>query len=139
MNWVVLFRLDRPALIDWLAGNVEYSPHDAFADGHSYGSAAIHYFESSLETLGPSHRDCTNQLVSKVLLHFERHFRRLVLDLVFNSQCVIDPGQHFGEFNVHHWTGNFNNFAFVHIHTRFNRQNIQINQTGRRRFPAIPE
>jgi hypothetical protein len=55
-----------------------------------------------------------------MLLYFESDIHRPILNLVFDSQRVIDPGQCVREFHVHDGTDDLNNFAFPHVKTSFN-------------------
>ena len=136
MNWIVLLRLNWSALIHRVTGDIKYPAQDTFTDRHRDGSALICNFEAAFETLGGSHGDCSDQFVPEVLLHFERHRSGLVLNSVFNGQRVVDPRQCFRELYIYHRTGNFDDLAFVHIHTQF--ATALLTRSGRRRFPVTP-
>src|SRR5262249_6879048 len=116
---IILLRLNRAALVYWISCNIKHPSHDTVADGHVYWTTAIHYVKATFETLRSGHGDCPNQLVPKMLLHFESDIRRPILNLVFHSQRVIDPGQCVWEFHINDGTDNLNNFAFAHVKTSF--------------------
>src|SRR5262249_55335006 len=93
----------------------------ACTDRHGYRLTFVGNLETALEALGGGHRDCPNQFIAQVLLHFESHLGRLVFNLVFNRQSVVDPGQCSGEVYIHHRAGNFYDRTFIHIHSSSQR------------------
>src|SRR4029079_10531691 len=115
MDRIVLFRLNRSALIDRVSSHVEHPAHDAFADRHGYRTAAISNLEAPFEALGARHGDRPDPLVAEVLLHFERGFGGLVLNRVLDAQGVRDPRQRLRKYNVNHLTETLNNLSLVTI------------------------
>ena len=69
---IALLRLDRPALVHRVAGDIEHPAHDAFADGHGDRPAAIGDLQAALESLGAGHGDGADPVIPEMLLHFER-------------------------------------------------------------------
>ena len=114
MNRVVLVRLHRALLVHGLAGDVEHPAHDAFADGHGDGLAGIDDFVAALESFAGAHGDGAHPIVAQVLLDFERELGGLAQDLEFNSEGGVDRGESIRELNVHDWSDDLNDFAFVH-------------------------
>src|SRR5208282_2905246 len=96
-------------------GDVKDPAQDTVAHWHGDGLALVGHLEAAFEALGASHGDGSNQSVSEVLLHFERHLRRLVLNLELDGQGVVDPRQRFRKLDVHYRTAHFYDLAFVHI------------------------
>ena len=93
MDWIIFLCLNRTALIDGISRYVKHSAHDAFADGHLHWPTRILHLKSSLEAFGAGHGDRPDPFVAKMLLHLERQFHRLIGDLVFNRQRVVDAWQ----------------------------------------------
>jgi hypothetical protein len=95
--------------------------HNGFAHGHGNRPAGVDHFETAFQTFCARHGNRADHVVAQILLDFEGHFRRLVLNLVFDGQGVIDRGHGLGKFDVHHGTRNFNNLSFRHESTLFVR------------------
>src|SRR5690349_1502084 len=97
-------------LVDGLAGHVEHTAHDGFADGHRNGSARIGNFHAALETFGAAHGDGANPVVAEMLLRLER---QLDLGLCtgrgeFDGERVVDARQFVRELDVHDRTNDLN-------------------------------
>jgi hypothetical protein len=57
VNRIVLFRVNRPSLVNGIAGHIKHSSHDTFTDRHAYWPTAIRYVEAAFETFGAGHGD----------------------------------------------------------------------------------
>ena len=127
---IVLLCLDRPAFVDRGAGHVEHATQDPVADRHADWRPAVLDLVSALEALRTGHGDASNTPVAEVLLHLERHRRRVVLDRILDRQRAVDRGECFGELDVHHRPDDLNDLSRVHASAS------RLTLPGRRRFPA---
>ena len=139
VNGIVLLRLDRSAFVDRVAANIEHPPHYAFPDRHGNGRAGVDDLITAFEALGAGHGDGPDPLVAKVLLHLERQFDGLVLNLVIDGQRVVDAGQLLRKFDVHHRTDDSGQFCLcssshlISLLVLVNRSRV-----GHRQFPEVP-
>ena len=92
MDWIVFLCLNGPAFVHRISSHVKHPAHDTFADGYSHWPAGILDLKSSFETFGSGHRDRSDPIVSKVLLHLECQFERLIRNSIFDRQRVVDSG-----------------------------------------------
>ena len=138
MDRIVLFRGDRPALVDRAAGDVEHAAHHAVADRHRDRPAGVGDGEAALEPLGAGHRDRAHPAVAEVLLHLQRQRDRLVFDGVVDGQRVEDRRQRLGELDVDDRADDLHDFADVHICSCSHSEGVAVIQPGRRRSPAVP-
>src|SRR5580704_10565432 len=98
MNWVELFRHDRAALINGIAGDIEDPSHDARADRHGNGRASIRNLEAALQPLGARHGDGADPMVAEVLLHFEGELGLAVTrHIEINRDGVVNGWETLGE------------------------------------------
>src|SRR5438046_361137 len=92
-------------------------------------SLAMLLISSMMTTVFPTPAP-PNAPVAEVLLHLERHRRRVVLDRILDRQRAVDRGQCFGELDVHHRPDDLNDLSRVHASAS------RLTLPGRRRFPA---
>ena len=112
---VALLRLDRPALVHRVAGDVEHAAHHAVADRHRDRPAGVGDLDAALEAFGAGHRDGAHPAVAEVLLHLEGQRDRLVLRPCSRpSARCRSAGSAVGKLDVHHRTDDLNDFADVH-------------------------
>src|SRR5262249_30164157 len=118
---IVFLSLNRAALVYWISCNIKHPPHDTIPDRHVDWATSIHHLKATFMTLASGHGDCPDQFVGRMFVDFGVDIHGPILNLVFDSQRVIDPGQSVWEFHVHDRTDNLNNFAFAHVKTSFTK------------------
>jgi hypothetical protein len=106
-----------------------------------YRATPVDDVEAALESFRTGHRDRPDELVSQVLLHFERQTHRLILNFIFDRQGVVDPGQRVRKFHVDDRPDDLNDFAFAHMKNLFSNKCViafRISRPDRRQFPTVP-
>src|SRR5262245_25921020 len=111
MDRIVLISVDRAPLIDRVSSHIEHPSQHPLANRHRDGASTVGNLESSLETLGSRHRNRANPPVAEMLLHLEGYLHSLILDLVVDSQRVIDSRKFIRKLDVNNWTDHLNDFS----------------------------
>src|SRR5262249_2008016 len=119
MNRIVFLRFHWTMFIHRITGDIEHPAHHSFSYGHAYWPTRINYCKASFQTLGARHRNRAHPFIAQMLLYLECYLDRLVLNLVFDRQRVVDTGKRSGKFNVHHWSSHLNDFARIHNQSCF--------------------
>src|SRR5207302_3399780 len=113
---ITLGKIRRAAIIDRIAGDVEYTPKPAFAHRHADWTAGIVYVHPALQSFGRRHRDGTDPVFAEMLLYFEREFVWVAVDFVLDFERAVDFRQffYFRKFHVHYGTDYLNDVSFIH-------------------------
>jgi hypothetical protein len=108
---IVFLRLDRPALVHRVPGDIEHPSHDTLADWNGDGPAGIRDLETAFEAFCAGHGNGPDPLIPEVLLNFEYQLDGLAAHVVLNGQCVVNRRNLLRKFNVDHRTYDLNDFA----------------------------
>jgi hypothetical protein len=90
MDWITFCEVDRTAVVDRIARDIEEPTEHTFADRHGDGTACVGHAHPALETFSGRHRDGAHPVFAQVLLHFERQLRWVAVDFVLDFERVVD-------------------------------------------------
>ena len=136
MNRIVFLNLNGAAFVDCVSGDVEHPAHHAFADRHLHWATGIDDFKAAFETFRAGHRDGAHPPVAEMLLHFESYSDGLVLDLIFDRQCVVDSRQRVRKTPRPRPDLRLERFCLYSYSYLPSINSGQINQPARRQSPA---
>ena len=93
MNGPLLVGMHRSASVDRIAQQVENAAERPLADGHTHGTARIDHRHATYQAVGRPQRYTPHAIAAKVLLHLSGQVDLDSLDVVVDSEGVVDVGQ----------------------------------------------
>ena len=92
MNRIAFREFNRAAIVNRIARDVKEAAEHAFAHWHGDRPACVGHAHATLQPFGTRHRNCPYPIVTKMLLHLERHFCGHALNRTFTSESVVNSG-----------------------------------------------
>ncbi len=101
MDWAEGGGGDRPAIVDWIAQEVEDATEGFLADRHGHRRAGIGDIGPAPQAIRRAQRDRANPAAAQVLLHFPGEPDRAAVDAGVDLEGIVNTGELiFGELSV---------------------------------------
>src|SRR5690554_984274 len=112
---VTFFFTDRTTLVDRVTQNVHDATQSCRTNGYGNRCTGIGRFQSTAQTFGLTHGNCTHDTIAQLLLNFQCQAG------FSDGQCVVNLGHAVTrEFHVNYRTNNLNNTSATHVRILIN-------------------